>query len=54
MSKPDRAPLSLSRVHGIAKSTTHRWQANFGGMSRDDAERLKQLEDANRRRETLR
>lgn len=43
----------LARVHGISKSTIHRWQARYGGLSRDDAKHLKQLEDENRRLKKL-
>jgi putative transposase len=43
----------LARVHGISKSTIHRWQARYGGLSRDDATHLKQVEDENRRPGTL-
>lgn len=39
----------LCRRHGISEQTFHRWRAKFGGMEINDARRLKQLEDENRR-----
>ncbi len=35
--------------HGISEGTLHRWKAKFGGMEVNDARRLRQLEDENRR-----
>ena len=40
---------NLSRKHGIAEGTFYRWKAKFGGMDVNDAKRLKQAEDENRR-----
>jgi len=34
---------------GISEQTFHRWKAKFGGMELNEARRLKQLEDENRR-----
>lgn len=39
----------LCRRHGISEQTVHRWKAKFGGMEVNDARRLKQLEEENRR-----
>jgi len=39
----------LCRRHGISEQTLHRWKAKFGGMDVNEARRLKQLEDENRR-----
>src|SRR5512139_3242377 len=39
----------LCRRHGISEQTVHRWKAKFGGMDVNEARRLKQLEDENRR-----
>ena len=39
----------LCRAHGINKQTYYRWKAKFGGMKADEAKRLRQLEDENRR-----
>jgi putative transposase len=39
----------LCRAHGINKHTYYRWRTKFGGMKADEAKRLRQLEDENRR-----
>ena len=39
----------LCRAHGIAKYTYYRWKAKYGGLKADEAKRLRQLEDENRR-----
>ena len=39
----------LCRRPGISEQTFHRWKAKFGGMDVNEARRLKQLEDENRR-----
>lgn len=39
----------LCRRHGISEQTFHRWKAKFGGMEINEARRLRQLEDENRR-----
>jgi len=39
----------ICRRHGISEQTFHRWKAKFGGMDVNEARRLKQLEDENRR-----
>ena len=39
----------LARRHGVTEHTIYRWKAKYGGMSVSDAQRLKQLEDENRR-----
>ena len=33
----------------IAEATYHRWRQKYGGMKSEEAKRLKQLEDENRR-----
>jgi putative transposase len=43
----------LCRRHGISEQTLHRWKAKFGGMDVNEARRLKQLEDENRRLKQL-
>ena len=40
------------RTHGISEQTYHRWKAKYGGMDVNEARRLKQLEDENRRLKT--
>lgn len=39
----------LSRKHGITEHTIYRWKAKYGGLTVSEAQRLKQLEDENRR-----
>ena len=39
----------LARKHGVTEQTIYRWKAKYGGMSVSEAQRLKQLEDENRR-----
>ncbi len=43
-----KAP-ELCRKHGISSYTFYRWKSKYGGMNVSDAQRLKQLEDENRR-----
>lgn len=43
----------VARQSGVAKATVHRWQAGYGGMTRDDARRVRQLEEENRRLKKL-
>jgi putative transposase len=39
----------LARKHGVAEHTIYRWKSKFGGMTVSEAQRLRQLEDENRR-----
>jgi putative transposase len=43
----------VCRRHGISEQTFYRWKAKYGGMGRSDAQRLKRLEDENRRLQKL-
>jgi len=43
----------LTRKYGIAQSTFFRWKSKFGGLDVNEAARLKQLEDENRRLKKL-
>ena len=43
----------LVRKHGIARSTSHRWKAKFGGMEVSEAKRLRELEAENVRLKRL-
>ena len=39
----------LCREHGISPATFHRWKAKYGGMEVSDAQKLRALEEENRR-----
>jgi putative transposase len=39
----------LCRQQGISEQTYYRWKAEYGGLERGDARKLKQLEDENRK-----
>src|SRR5919199_1586961 len=39
-------------THGISEQTYHRWKAKYGGLDVNEARRLRQLEDENRRLKT--
>jgi len=43
----------VCRRHGISEQTFYRWKSKYGGMSPSDAQRLKGLEDENRRLKKL-
>jgi putative transposase len=47
--KAQRKVADLCRTHGIIEQTYYRWKAKFGGMELSEMQRLKQLEDENRR-----
>ena len=34
---------------GVSEATYHRWRSQYGGMKSEEAKRLKELEDENRR-----
>lgn len=44
-----RTVEEVAREVGVSKTTVYGWRARFGGMSVSDAQRLRQLEDENRR-----
>ena len=44
-----RKVADLVRTHGITEQTYYRWKAKYGGMELSEMQRLKQLEDENRR-----
>lgn len=39
----------LCREHGISTATFYSWKAKFGGMDVSEAQRLRQMEEENRR-----
>jgi len=43
----------LCRRIGVGPQTLYRWKGKYGGMSVPDAQRLRQLEDENRRLKKL-
>jgi putative transposase len=43
----------ICRKHGICAQTDYRWKAKYGGMEVNEARRLRQLEDENRRLKQL-
>jgi putative transposase len=43
----------LCRRHGISQQTFYRWKAKYGGLDLGDAQRLKALEEENRRLKRL-
>jgi putative transposase len=43
----------VCREHGISAATFYGWKSKFGGMDVSDAQRLKALEDGNRRLKLL-
>ena len=46
-------PLELCRKHGISEQTFYRWKAKYGGLEVSDAQRLRQLEEENRKLKQL-
>jgi len=44
-----RKVADLCRTHVISEQTHYRWKAKYGGMELSEMQRLKQLEDKNRR-----
>ena len=43
----------MCRTHGIAENTFYRWRKTYGGMSVNEAQRLKELEKENARLKRL-
>ena len=43
----------LCRKHGISQQTFYRWKAKYGGLEVSDAQRLRQLEEENRKLKQL-
>jgi putative transposase len=43
----------VCRRHGISKNTRQRWRTKYAGMGLNEARRLRQLEDENRRLKKL-
>jgi putative transposase len=47
------ATAEVCRRHGISDQTFYRWKARYGGMTPSDAQKLKGMEDENRRLKKL-
>ena len=43
----------VCREHGLSAATFHQWKQKYGGMDVNEAQRLKQMEDENRRLKLL-
>lgn len=43
----------VCKEHNISEQTFYRWKRKYGGMEVSDAQRLKQLEEENRRLKNL-
>jgi putative transposase len=43
----------VCRRHGVSEQTFYRWKAKYGGMTTSDAQRLKSLDEENRRLKKL-
>lgn len=43
----------LCREHGVSAATFYGWKSRFGGMEVSEAQRLRQMEDENRRLKQL-
>jgi putative transposase len=43
----------LCREHGISVATFYNWKSKYGGMDVSEAQRLRQMEDENRRLKQL-
>jgi putative transposase len=52
-SEAGMATAELCRKHGISEQTFYRWKAKYGGLEVGDAQRLRQLEEENRKLKQL-
>lgn len=52
-SEAGMATAELCRKHGISEQTFYRWKAKFGGLEVSDAQRLRQVEEENRKLKQL-
>ena len=48
-SEAEARTADLIRRYGISRQTLYKWKAKYGGMNADEAKRLRELEDENRR-----
>jgi putative transposase len=47
------ATAEVCRRHGISEQTFYRWKSKYGGLGVSDAQKLRTLEDENRRLKKL-
>ena len=45
--------VDLAREHGVSEATIYIWKSKYGGMDVSEVQRLKSLDDENRRLKTL-
>jgi putative transposase len=48
-----RAAKDVGRELGVTDQTLYNWKSKYGGMEVSDAQRLRELEDENRRLKTM-
>jgi putative transposase len=48
-----RLVKDVIREHGISQDTFYRWRRKYGGLEVDEAKRLRELEDENKRLKRL-
>ncbi len=48
-----RSAKDVAREVGVADQTLYNWRAKYGGMEVNEAKRLRELEDENRRLKTM-
>jgi len=48
-----RKVADLAREHGISEATIYTWKSKYGGMEVSEVQRLRALDDENRRLKTL-
>ena len=48
-----RTAGDVAREYGVSKHTIYAWKAKYGGMDVSEAQRLRELEDENRRLKKL-
>lgn len=51
--KGEQTVGAICREHGISENTFYRWRKTYGGMSVNEAQRLKELEKENHRLKRL-
>jgi putative transposase len=44
---------NLCREHGVSEATFYNWKSKYGGLDVSEAQRLRVMEDENRRLKTL-